>query len=115
MVPTLFNIFQDQIGLNQFSFANADLHFRQNNALYAKQSLPPNALPYYVLDPIYLGTDLTNWLQLHQDIHTKVNTLLGIAGNDLTDVDFEKPEQLAAWIWLHAQEHVQAASKLGIS
>jgi len=114
MLATLFNIFQDEIGMNQFAFANADLHRRQNIAIYQKQSLAPGVLPYYVLDPITMGPDLVNWLQLHQDLHTQVNRVLNIAGNDLSDVDFKNPEQLASWIFLHAQEHLQVANKLGI-
>ena len=113
MLATLYNIFQDQVGLNQFAFANADLHIRQNEAIATKYNV---ALPYYVLDPIALeNSGLENWLQTHQDIHTRTNAVLGIAGNDLSDVDFKNPDQLAAWIWLHASEHVQASNKLGLS
>jgi hypothetical protein len=115
MIASLYNIFTDERGMNEFAFANADLHYRQNIALYKQKTLASNTLPYYVLDPLALNAGFVNWLQLHQDIHTKVNSLLGIAGNDLTDVDFRKPEQLASWVFLHAQEHLQAANKLGIS
>jgi len=113
MLATLFNIFQDQVGMSQFAFANADLHDRQNAAILQRYSV---SLPAYVLDPISLeNTGLENWLQIHQDIHTRTNSILGIAGNDLSDVDFRNPNQVASWIWLHAQEHVQASNKLGLS
>lgn len=113
MLATLYNIFQDKIGLNQFAFANADLHVRQNQAIAVKYGVN---LPDYILDPISLeNSGSENWLQLHQDIHTRTNSVLGIAGNDLSEVDFKNPDQLAAWIWLHAQEHVQASNKLGLT
>jgi len=113
MLATLFNVFRDRVGMNQFSFANADLHVRQNQAILEKTGLQ---LPTYVLDPISLDNNgRENWLQLHQDIHSRTNAVLGIAGNDLSDVDFNSPEQVAAWVWLHAQEHVQASNKLGLS
>ena len=112
MLATLYNVFTDHIGRSQFSLANADLHIRANNAA----ALQGARLPSYVLDPMPDGGDgLENWLFLHQDIHHRLNTLLGVAGNDLTDVDFSKPEEAASWIWLHAQEHLQQATRLGIT
>lgn len=111
MLATLHNVFQDRRGLAQFAFANADLHIRINDALYAQAGL---SLPYYVLDPISLDRT-TSWLRLHQDIHNRVNAALGIAGNDLTAVDFESVDQVTSWIWLHAQEHLQANNRLGLT
>ena len=112
MLASLFNVFDDQRGLAQFSFANADLHRRQNDAIFAAGGA---LLPYYVLDPLPLGSARVNWLEAHQALHERVNTVLGIASNDLTDVDFTDRNQLAAWVWLHAQEHLQAVQRLGIS
>ena len=113
MLATLFNVFQTPVAMNQFAFANADLHIRQNQAISIKHSVN---LPFYILDPISLDNSaLENWLQLHQDIHTRTNTILGIDGNDLTDVDFTNLNQLSSWVWLHAQEHVQASNILGLT
>lgn len=112
MLTTLYNVFSDEVGLHQFSFANADLHARANEALFTNYGVQ---LPWYVLDPIATsGEGLQNWLQSHQESHNQLNSLLGIAGNDISEVDFKNPEQLAAWIWLHAQEHVQISQKLGV-
>ncbi len=109
MIATLFNIFNDAQGLNQFSFANADEHLRINEAIVARNG---PALSYYVLDPIPTGPDAKTWLRTHQDIHNQMNAVLGLAGNDLSEVDFNDPDQVASWIWLHAQEHVAASDKL---
>ena len=112
MLATLYNIPRDLNGLNQMGFVNADLHTRINLAI---QQQTGRALPYYVLDPIPPdGDSLQAWLQRHQDIHNQMDAILGIAGNDISDVDFSKPDQVASWIWLHAQEHFQANLKLGI-
>lgn len=112
MLANLYNVFNDIKGMQQFSFSNADLHTRQNAAILAQYGVD---LSSYVLDPIPLETALPNWLQTHQEIHNQVNQVLGIAGNDLTDVDFSKPDQVSSWIWLHAQEHLQASNKLGLT
>ncbi|MDE2470256.1 MAG: hypothetical protein KGL35_16280 [Bradyrhizobium sp.] len=107
MIAALFNNITTPEALHQFSFANADLHARMTARL--------GLATVYVLDPIPTGPALTDWLWRHQEAHNLFNAALGIAGNDLTDVDFQKPDQLASWVWLHAQEHYQAANKLGIS
>jgi hypothetical protein len=70
-------------------------------------------LTTYVLDPI-AGFDRDNWLRRHQTAHNDMNEVLGIAGNDLSDVDFKNPKELQAWINLHAQEHLQANDILRI-
>lgn len=111
MLATLYNVFTDRAGLNQFSFANDDLHRRINVAISTQHNVN---LPYYVLDPIPTNDGLRAWLRRHQDIHNQMDQLLGIVGNDLSDVDFNRPEQIASWVWLHAQEHFQANLKLGI-
>ena len=110
-VANLYNVFTEATGKDQFSFSNASLHALQNQAIFVGTG---RELSSYVLDPIPTGENLVNWLEAHQDIHNQVNAILGIAGNDLTDVDFNNQEQVAAWVWLHAEEHRQAVQKLGI-
>ena len=110
MLASLFNIPKDKTALAQFSFANADEHTQINQGILKKYSIQ---MPVYVLDPI--PTDQQNWLETHQNVHNLMNAVLGIVGNDLSDVDFKKPNELASWIWLHAQEHYQAAKILGTS
>jgi hypothetical protein len=111
-LESLFNVFSDERGLAHFSFANADLHNRQNAAIQKKYN---RSLPYYILDPFPVGTARINWLQTHAQLHSFTNTLLGIASNDLSDLDFNDPRQVASWVWLHAQEHLQASNKLGVA
>lgn len=42
-----------------------------------------------------------------------MNSTLGLQTTDLQDAKFEDPNELAAWIKLHAQEHYYAEAKLG--
>jgi hypothetical protein len=111
MLAALFNIFNTGPTMHVFSFHNADAHFRQNQAVAQQFNVQ---LPYYTLDPIPSGAGLVNWLQLHQNIHSLTNDVLSVVGNDLSDVDFRDPDQVASWVWLHAQEHRQQMLKLGI-
>jgi len=110
MLASLYNVFRDDIGLSQFSFANSDMHVRINQSVLRRYNIQ---LPVYVLDPISVNEPST-WLYQHQDLHNQMNSVLGIAGNDISDVDFKDAGQLSSWIWLHAQEHYQAAKILGI-
>ncbi len=71
------------------------------------------ALPEYQIDPI----DPNNpgpWDDLHQAMHQQFDELLGIAGFNLIEVDWKNEGERAAWIWLNAQEHYQAAQILGL-
>lgn len=110
MLASLYNIPRDYQGLNQFSFANADHHTQVFNSILSKYSIN---LTVYLIDPIPLN-NLGVWLYNHQQMHDLQNAVLGIAGNDFTDLDFSKPDESANWFYLHAIEHYQAAQALGI-
>lgn len=71
------------------------------------------SLPEFVLDPIN-PDDTGVWEDQHQLIHQAQDGILGIAGFDLSNVNFRDPASLAAWIQLNASEHLQAADILGI-
>lgn len=70
-------------------------------------------LPEYALSNIPLANSGV-WLYQNQDWHNRRNAVLGIKGNDLTDVDFSDPEQLATWIFLLFTEEQQAGAILGL-
>lgn len=106
----LFNIPEDDVGLLRFSFSNADSHTRIIRAIFLARNVNLETFP---LDPIN-KQDIKSWLRRHQTMHNDMNTFFGLSGDDLTDVDFEKREQLAEWIWIHAVEHRNAHFALGI-
>jgi hypothetical protein len=110
MIAALYNIPNDPQTLARFAFHNRDAHVLVINAIKAKFGV---ALPEYPIDPIKM-TDFPAWLYTHQSMHNAVNQVLGTPGNDLTDVDPNAPEQLAAWAENHASEHVVWGNLLGI-
>lgn len=108
-LASLYNIPRDKIGLDRFSFANQDQH----NQIAERLAKFGVTVPSFLLDPIPLNTALGVWLYNHQAMHNAQNAALNILGNDLTDVDFRRLDQIAAWINIHASEHYQAAQLLG--
>lgn len=110
-LPTLSNIPQTEQAFAEFSFSNYDEHRKIYAAIQRDFAI---SLQEYIIEPLPLF-DFSNWAYRHQLMHNLQNQVLGIAGNDLTSVDFSKPDQLAAFIWLHASEHYQAANILGLT
>lgn len=111
MLPLLYNVPTDQNSFMEMSFANVDEH---RKIITAVRTLYSITIQEYIIDPIPMF-DFSGWAYRHQLMHNQQNAVLGIAGNDLTAVDLTKPDEVAAWTNLHAQEHYQAASILGIS
>ena len=111
MLANLYNPFTDQKSLDQFSFNNLDEHRKIVSAARVRYNV---SLPLYVIDPLPQW-DFPAWAYRHQFMHNAQNQLLGIAGNDLTTLDFSRQDEIDSWIALHAQEHYQANSILGIS
>ncbi len=100
-LPFLFDITASDANLQQFFFWNAQDHIEINQAIQAQKG---NNLFARVLDPVDTkAIDL--WLELHQQTHNDVNSVLGLSGNDLSDLDFENKAKVREWINLHAQEH----------
>lgn len=110
MIAALYNIPNNPQTLARFSFHNRDQHLLAVDAIFRKTGI---MLPQYPIDPI-LAADFKNWAYLHQAMHNSINTALNLQGNDLTDVDFDKPDEVATWIQLHASEHVAWGNALGL-
>lgn len=70
-------------------------------------------LDEFVLDP-FNPAEAGVWFDQHQIMHQQMDTILGIAGFDLSEVDFKNEQEKSAWIWLNSSEHKQAADTLGI-
>lgn len=110
MLAGFYNTPDDEQSLKWFSFINQDSHQRIVDQIYTNTG---DNLQVYPMDPIPLF-DISAWAYNHQNMHNDMNAVLGFAGNDLTDVDFSRPDLIRNWIWLHAIEHVQAENALGI-
>lgn len=106
----LFNIPEDAAGMAQWSFAHMAHH---RDTVLAAQTQKRVLLPLYILDPVDLADPLA-FLNQHQTMHAALDSLYGIAGYDLTDVDWNDPGQRAGWIWLNAQLHRAEAQATGV-
>lgn len=109
-IAGLYNVPSNLAELNTWAFAHAAHHRDINRTIY---QLTGTSLAENILDPLN-PNDIGVWLYQHQFMHDQFETLLGIAGYDLLDVDWENPQELAGWILLNANAHQQAANILNI-
>lgn len=86
-------------------------HHRDINAAILRLGGPQ--LVEFPLDPVPLGNP-GGWANSHQEMHNQFEGVLGIAGFDLLDIEWQDRDQLAGWIFIHATSHQQAADILGI-
>lgn len=87
-------------------------HRMSHDAIVAAINAQGGSLKVYQLDPVTLDAD---WLDRDQQAHNDFNTALHTRGADLTEVDFNAPNQVEAWVWLEHQEHATAEQALGIT
>ena len=106
----LLNHPRDEREFLRWSFSNDDGHRRIISAIFAQKN---QFLTTYVLDPIP-SNDLQSWSRRHQQVHNDMNKVLGIQGNDLTDLDWKKEDEVESWLSLHFTEHRQANFILNI-
>lgn len=110
-LASVYNVPKDARSLAEFAFNNRLSHLSIAQAIQTKTGV---ILSLPVLDPMPVF-DLQNWAVQHQAVHNAMNGVLGLEGNDLTDVNWEKPEEVESWIRLHADEHYKASQVLGIA
>ena len=112
-ITGLYNIPQSPEELSTWAFIHQAHHIDINAAIYNQLLI---ALPMYQLDPFKPDdqTSIKTWLYQHQLMHQNQDKVLGIAGFDLTDVEWQDIDQLAGWIEQNAQEHYTAGNLLGI-
>lgn len=110
-VADLFNVPSNSAEMAAWSFAHMAHHRDIISTILRVKNI---ALPEYVIDPVDLS-DPRNFLDLHQEMHNNTDTLYGIAGFDLTDVDWSDPNSRAGWIFLNATLHTFEAQATGSS
>lgn len=101
----LFNVPSSPEEMAKWSFAHQAHHRELNDEIFQKHGI---SIPEYILDPVNLADPLA-FLYQHQQWHADIDQVLGIAGYDLTSVDFTDKEDFAGWIWLNAQLHLAEA------
>ncbi len=110
MIAVLLNRPTDQQQLANFSFANQNHHDLVVTTLRALGSTQVNR---YIMDPVSLE-DMNNFLIRHQQSHNEINGVLGVAGNDLSSVNFRDVNSLESWLQLHFSEHQQWQTKTSV-
>jgi hypothetical protein len=71
------------------------------------------AVSNYIIDP-WVNEDKDGILERHQQFHNEMNAIMGIAGADLSDVDFRRENEVRAWVYLNYQDHLSAHVELNI-
>lgn len=110
MYPEIAVLDNDPEELERWIHSHYDNHFQIIAAIAKQKHVVLQVLPIN-----YLTEDqFQNWLFMHQSQHNDFNAVLGIAGNDLLDVDFKNDDQRNAWAWLNFSEHYRASALLGV-
>lgn len=107
-LPNILAIPED--GFQEFWFNHYQDHVDIVEAIQKDTGIK---LTMYNIYP-WLDSDQNGILEQHQQYHNDMNQLLGIAGSDLSDLDFQKKNEVKAWVYLNFQEHLNAHMALGI-
>lgn len=112
MLANILNIPTSEQDLLVWSFSHSDAHTKINNAIFQQKNIP---LQPYILDPMPNPSntgEMQTWAYAHQAAHSAFEDVLNIGGTDLSSVDFTQPDQVASWIRLHFDSHLQAQQQL---
>lgn len=110
-IAALYNVPSTPTEMNSWAFAHMAHHRDINRTILMSTG---TRLDEYILDPLN-PQDIGVWLYQHQLMHQQFESVLNISGYDLLDVDWQNQQELAGWILLNANTHLQAADilKLG--
>lgn len=100
-ISSLINVPKNMREWEAWSFNHKIQHDAIASAILAQKT---KSLIPYILDPIN-RTDPQVFLQNNSQTHIDICNILDVAGSDLSSVDWEDPQQLENWIYLHWQEH----------
>lgn len=109
-LATLYNAPADIESLMTWSFSHAGHHTQIIQFTLTQKN---TILTPYILDPLN-PDDMLLWEYQHQIMHNQMNSVLGIAGQNLVGIDWKDPEALSDFIDVNASEHLQANTILGI-
>jgi hypothetical protein len=110
VLASVLNIPHNQQEWDWFSWNHKLSHDKIRSAILQKYGL---SLVDYQIDP-FSSTNVQQWLQNNSSLHNDMNTVLGLPGIDLLDVDLSKDNERDSWIWFNYLEHFNAENKLGV-
>jgi hypothetical protein len=94
-----------------FWFNNWIDHQEIQQALQKKTGIN---FPVYLIDP-WVESSSNAILKRHQFYHNDMNSIIGINGQDLSEINFEDQTAVQAWVYQHYQEHLAARQVLGLA
>ena len=97
-------------GWNDWAHANFQHHLAIRSGIVAVKGVIPT--PYRIW-PVS-DFDFSDWEEQHQQEHSLMNQILGISGQDLSDIDRQDRRKLDAWMFAHFIQHQAAAQILKI-
>ena len=109
-VASLANVPYDENTLREFSFSHMAHH---RDIIRRIRELTNAELEEFPLDP-FEPSNSAVWGYHHQQMHNQMNTILGISGNDLIEINWQDKGERESWVFLNFNEHVQASDKLGV-
>ena len=55
------------------------------------------------------------WLNAHQQVHLQIRAQANVTGDDLSEVDFDDPDQFSEWLDTHSTEHEELRAFYGLT
>lgn len=95
--------------MQQWIFSHQQHHLAIIDATFRTKNVALALMQIYPLNP----QDIEGWLYQHQLMHNQMNAVYGVAGNDLTSVDFRDKRQLDSFMYLNFMEHRSVATAAG--
>ena len=107
-IATIYTFPHTEEDFRRWSFEHMS-HHRDIIRAIAQKGGP--RLDEYVLDP-FDPEDMSLWLDRHEAMHQQMDTVLGIAQNQLDELNWKDHEESANWFMQHGNEHFQAGTIL---
>jgi hypothetical protein len=101
VLPALLNFSLDN--LDFFIFNNKDQHDRIASAILKQKNIQLSDFPIYPVKE----ENLKSFFLSHQQMHDDVNSVLGLPGGDLSEIDFKDDRKVEYWKAQHFLEHYQ--------
>lgn len=95
---------------NWWTLHHSEDHKEIIQAIQAQKGI---SLTQYQIEP-YNKHDEGGWLLRHQALHDDMNGVLGLAGNDLQNIDISTEDGRKEMELMHFREHQNARQALGI-
>lgn len=104
----LVDLWTEKPDWSVFWFNNWISHQDIVQAIGKQKSIP---LTMYAIDP-WVQDAAEDILARHQEFHDDMNLALGIGGQDLSELDFNDPAAVQAWVYQNFMEHQAAHAAL---